>query len=173
MKKLLILLALVVVAAFLATAIMAQDKPAEKPKAAYVGVNACKMCHKPQFDAWSATPHAKAFAALKPEEQKKAECNVCHQTGKTAADSMIVNVTCEACHGAGSEYKKTMMAKAKWTADKAGQLKIAEAAGLVIPTAETCTTCHKKEGNPNYKEFTFDTMKGKVHPIAAAEPAKK
>jgi len=164
MKKLLILVALVVVVAMLMSAmVMAQDKP----KAAYVGVNSCKMCHKAQFDAWSTTGHAKAWASLKPEEQKKAECTACHETGKTAADSLITAVTCEACHGAGSEYKKTMMAKAKWTADKAGQLKLAEAAGLVMPTAETCVRCHKKEGNPNFKEFNFEERKGKVHPVAA------
>ncbi|PWB73116.1 hypothetical protein C3F09_05555 [candidate division GN15 bacterium] len=171
MKKLFILAALLIAAVFMiSTVIMAQA--AEKPKFTYVGEKSCKMCHKAEFDAWSATPHAKAYAALKPEEQKKAECAGCHETGKTAADSLLVNVSCEACHGPGSEYKKaTIMSKAKFAADKAAALKAATDAGLVIPTAETCTSkCHKKEGNPNFKEFNWEAMKGKVHPIAAATP---
>lgn len=92
-------------------------------------------------------------------------------TGKTAADSALVNVSCEACHGAGSDYKKLMM-PAKWKADPEGSKKAAIAAGLVFPPTEaTCVNCHKKEGNPNFKEFDFAKMKGLVHPVAAA-PAK-
>jgi hypothetical protein len=157
---------LVAVLLLLSSMVMAQDKP----KATFVGEKACKMCHKAQFDAWSKTKHAAAFAALKPEEQKKAECVGCHETGKTAADSMIVNVTCEACHGAGSEYKKpAIMSMAKFKADKPAALKAAVAAGLNYPPTEaTCMNCHKKEGNPNFKPFDFEKMKGLVHPIAAA-----
>ncbi len=172
MKKLFILAALLVTAVFVISSLV-MGQAAEKPKFTYVGEKSCKMCHKAEFDAWSATPHAKAFAALKPEEQKKAECTACHTTGKTAADSVLVNVACEACHGPGSEYKKaTIMSKTKFAADKAAALKAAQDAGLIIPTAETCTTkCHHKEGNPNFKEFNWDAMKDKVHPIAAAAPA--
>ncbi|MFZ1682490.1 MAG: multiheme c-type cytochrome [Candidatus Zixiibacteriota bacterium] len=170
MKKQFTILGIVLVVAIFAMAslVMAQDKA----KATFVGEKACKMCHKAQFDSWSKTKHATAFAALKPEEQKKAECTGCHMTGKTAADSAIVNVSCEACHGAGSEYKKpTIMSAAKFKADKAAQMKIAVEAGLVMPTEATCVNCHKKEGNPNFKEFDFAKSKGLVHPVAAA-PAK-
>ena len=38
------------------------------------------------------------------------------------------------------------------------------AAGLVIPTAETCTACHNEE-SPTYKGFEFEEMLAKVaHP---------
>jgi hypothetical protein len=169
MKKLFTIVGVLLVAAFLLSSMaMAQDKP----KATFVGEKACKMCHAKEFAAWSKTKHATAFAALKPEEQKKAECVGCHQTGKTAADSMIVNVTCEACHGAGSEYKKLMM-PTKWKADPEGSKKAAIAAGLVFPPVEAnCMNCHKKEGNPNFKPFDFEKMKGMVHPIAAAPAGK-
>lgn len=171
MKKLFTFAAIVVALALLVTAmVVAQDKP----KATFVSEKGCKGCHAAEFKAWSETKHANAFAALKPEEQKKAECIGCHQTGAMADGTTIVNVTCEACHGAGSEYKKTMMKKADWTADKAAALKKAEAAGLVLPTAETCTSsCHKKEGNPNFKPFDFEKAKLLVHPVKAAEPAPK
>jgi len=169
MKKLIVLAALLVAVVFvISSLVMAQ----EKPKFTYVGDKACKMCHKAQHEAWAATKHAKAFDALKPEEQKKAECTACHVTGKTAADSLLVGVACEACHGPGSEYKKaTIMSKTKFAADKAAAMKAAVEAGLIIPTADNCVKCHKKEGNPNFKEFNFETMKGKVHPLAVVAPA--
>jgi cytochrome c553 len=65
------------------------------------------------------------------------------------------------------------MSKAKFAADKAGALKLAVGAGLVMPTAETCIRCHTKEGNPNFKEFDFAKSKGLVHPKKAAAPAEK
>ncbi len=162
---------LVAVLILLASMVMAQDKP----KATYVGDKSCKMCHSAQWNAWSKTKHASAWSALKPEEQKKAECAGCHETGKTAADSMLTNVQCEACHGAGSEYKKpTVMSASKFKADHDGQLKVALAAGLTFPPTEAnCLKCHKKEGNPNFKEFDFAKMKDLVHPVAAPATEKK
>ena len=127
----------------------------------YVGEKACKMCHKVEYDSWMTTKHATAWATLKPEEQKKAECAGCHQTGKTAADSMIVNVSCEACHGPGSEYKA--MTKMK-------DLKLATAAGLMMPTEATCVQCHNKN-SPNFKAFSFaEAVKAGVHKKAERKP---
>ncbi len=172
MKKLTTVLAVIVA---VTAAVTAQDKPAAaKAAATYVGAEKCKMCHKAQFAAWSESKHAKAWDALKPEEQTKAECVTCHQTGMTAEKAQLNGVQCEACHGAGSEYKKpTIMSAAKFKADKVAQLKVAVEAGLVIPTEATCVKCHKKEGNPNFKEFNFEKMKLLVHPVKAAAPEKK
>jgi hypothetical protein len=169
MKRLLIFtLMLMALVALIAGSVMAQDKP----KFTYVGDAKCKMCHKDNHASWMETKHAKAFAALKPEEQKKPECVKCHMTGTTAENVVLEGVQCEACHGPGSEYKKpTIMSKAKFAADKAVALKAAKDAGLVIPTAETCVRCHTKEGNPNFKEFDFAKSKGLVHPKKAAAPA--
>lgn len=165
MKKLVLLMVVVLAVAAIATA---QEKAAAK--FTYVGAEKCKMCHKAEFEAWSATPHAKAFDVLKPEEQKKAECTKCHVTGATAEGTALNGVQCEACHGAGSEYKKpTIMSKAKWAADKAAAMKVAKEAGLVMPVEADCVKCHTKEGNPNFKAFDFAKMKGLVHPVKAAE----
>lgn len=75
-----------------------------------LGAQACKTCHKVQFASWAATAHAKRTPPL----------------------------DCEACHGAGSEYKSmaTMKDPAK-----------AKAAGLVTPGVAFCTTCHKRGWN--------------------------
>ena len=111
----------------------------------YVGTNNCKMCHKLQYDSWSKTKHASAWAALKPEEQAKPECAECHMVGKTKTDSLIVDVGCEACHGPGSAYKnmKTMKDKA-----------LAAAAGLLPVTEATCLRCHN-ERSPQFKGFDY------------------
>ena len=126
----------------------------------YVGEKSCKMCHKAQYDSWLTTPHAKAWEKLKPEEQKNAECAGCHSVGKTKADSLLVNVACEACHGPGSEYKtkKTME-----------DPKLAAAAGLLPITEATCVRCHNKK-SPTFKSFTYaEALKTGIH----AHPPKE
>ena len=173
MRKIVILLSvLVALVAFFSLSLAEEAAKAEtkEVKHDYVGATKCKGCHKAQFDAWSETPHAKAWDALSAEEQKKDECVTCHMTGTTAGETpeMLTGVQCEACHGPGADYKSPkIMSKKKWADDPDGQMKMAVEAGLVMPTAETCTRCHKKEGNPNFKPFEFDKMKDKVHPVKA------
>lgn len=160
MKKLLVAAGAVVIAISFATMAQAQTKTdtlkwAEKTFK-YVGEKACKTCHKVEHESWLTLKHANAWAALKPEEQKKPECAGCHMTGKTAADSMIVNVTCEACHGPGSEYKSMKNMK---------DPKLAAAAGLLPVTEATCLQCHNKN-SPTFKGFTFaEAMKTGMHKI--------
>ena len=164
-----IFLMLAVVMLFAAAAFTADEaKKADKAAYEYVGPNKCKMCHKDVYAAWEATSHAKAFDVLSAEEQKKDECVSCHMTGTDAKGKAINHVTCESCHGAGSEYKSPkIMSKKKWAADPETYKQMAIDAGLIYPTAETCVGCHKEEGNPNFKPFDFEKMKGKVHPVAA------
>ncbi len=57
-----------------------------------VGADKCKMCHKVQFESWSASKHAA-------------------QTPK---------VECEDCHGNGSDYKTMAVMKDLAAAKKAG-----------------------------------------------------
>lgn len=112
----------------------------------YVGKDKCKLCHKQQHDSWLTTMHAKAWEALKPEEQKKDSCIVCHITGKDAAGTMLTGVQCEACHGPGSAYKTQANMK---------DVKLAMAAGLTEPTKEVCVKCHNDK-SPTFKGFDFD-----------------
>ena len=57
-----------------------------------IGPEKCKMCHKVQFDSWTAHKHAKATPVL----------------------------DCEGCHGAGSDYKAMSVMKDKAAAKTAG-----------------------------------------------------
>jgi hypothetical protein len=165
----------------------------------YVGAKKCKMCHNAekagaQFTKWTESKHAKAFETLASEAAKKiatdkgiadpqkaAECLSCHQTGNGVAAEHLAatytaeGVTCESCHGAGADYIK--MKTMQGIRDKS--LK-AEEYGLVMPTEETCKTCHNDK-SPTFKSFDFAEYGKKIeHKIpegykrgGAAEEASK
>jgi len=178
-RKILIVIVMLVLAAFIGGSLMAADpaKPDDKPAAAatkaaakfeYVGKDKCKLCHKlKEYDSWLTTAHAKAWESLKPEEQKKDSCIVCHTTGKDATGTMLTGVQCEACHGAGSAYKTQANMKDK---------KLALAAGLTEPTKAVCVKCHNDK-SPTFKGFDFDKYlkdpKGMHKLFPKAAPAEK
>ena len=54
------------------------------------------------------------------------------------ADESLPGVQCEACHGAGADFKKMSIMKDR---------DAAVANGLVIPTQATCDGCHKDDGH--------------------------
>jgi hypothetical protein len=173
----------------------AQEKtPAKAPEKApekavehqFVGVDGCKICHKSeakgdQYGKWLASPHAKAFEVLASDEakavakkaglegnpQESDACLGCHVTAHGVKAELLGEkykaedgVGCESCHGAGGDYKTMKVMKDK---------DAAIAAGLVLPTEETCKTCHN-EKSPTYKEFVFKTAVAKIaHPYPKAE----
>ena len=147
--------------------------------AQYVGLSRCRPCHLPQAKSWQETKMAKAFELLKPgvaAESKRAHkidpnkdythdvsCLPCHVTGygkpggfesveKTPA---LVGVQCEQCHGAGAGYLKPNLMSLQNKEYKRAEL---VAAGLVIPEAQTCESCHNKK-SPFYTPFDFQTRK--------------
>lgn len=148
----------------------------------YEGANQCKMCHNSpkkgaQFTKWSETAHSKAYVNLASPEAKKIAkekgiedpqksdaCLKCHVTGHgQPADNFgpkfkaeEEGVGCEACHGAGSEYKKMKVMKDVY----AGTVKGATV-GLIKPSEKVCVTCHNSESS-NYKEFKFAEFKAKI-----------
>ncbi|MCF7801757.1 MAG: cytochrome c family protein [Candidatus Marinimicrobia bacterium] len=126
-----------------------------------------------------ATDAAKQIAVdrgIKTAPDKSPECLQCHVTGwgdpsgyqltvdpndrrAMAKNAALENVGCEACHGAGSEYKgkKVMEAITAGTIDPA-------TVGLVLPDEATCKKCHN-ENSPTDKEFVFEeAVKLIAHP---------
>lgn len=146
-KGLTLVLTLIVALAFVSIA-FAQEAAAPKAekKHEYVGAAKCKMCHIKEYKSWEASKKAKTFSVLNAEQQKDPKCNVCHITGKLADGTVLEGVQCEACHGPGADYKAKEVMKDK---------KAAMAAGMIEPTEAVCVTCHKKEGNPNFKPFNY------------------
>jgi nitrate/TMAO reductase-like tetraheme cytochrome c subunit len=98
----------------------------------YVGAAKCKMCHKVQYASWEGTNHAKATETAKASTDREfsADCLTCHATN---ASEDFAGVQCEACHGAGADFKKMSIMK---------DLEAAKANGLMIPTQATCDGCH-------------------------------
>jgi hypothetical protein len=148
------LMALVVVAAA-AAALSAADFT-------YVGADKCKMCHKVEYTSWLETFHAKATDNAKASTDRKfgPDCLKCHATN---SDEAMAGVQCEACHGAGSEFKKMNVMK---------DLALAKQSGLVVPTQATCDGCHT--GADHAKKVSFDENKGNkkaIHEFKAAGPA--
>lgn len=161
----------------LAAAAVAADAPA------IIGVPKCKICHGKktgdQYKIWQGSKHATAFATLGTDAAKEiaAErglgdpqteeaCLKCHAThaflGRDVAldpktkYEVAEGVGCESCHGAGSEYRPKKIME-----DREASL----AAGLILPTEETCVKCHNEE-SPTYQGFDFATYYEKIkHPV--------
>lgn len=145
--------------------------PANAAPHEYIGAAKCKMCHnKPatgeQYKKWADSPHAKAMQSLKGAEAKNPKCLKCHSTafGLELSDTQPITVaegvSCESCHGAGSDYKSSSTMK---------DLAKAKAAGLIVPDEKLCKKCHNPE-SPNFKGFNFKTYSAKIaHPNPAKE----
>lgn len=169
------------------------DQPYHAFAATFVGVDKCKTCHRKPEDGnahgiWQDSRHSKAYATLgTPEARAVAEkagvadpqndpkCLKCHVTGYLTPGAAFdekfdraEGVGCEACHGAGSEYRKksTMEDITRGTIDAAS-------VGLNSrPDHTTCEQCHNPE-SPTFKSFDYETMQAKInHPIPEAKKAE-
>ncbi len=127
----------------------------------FVGVKKCKSCHGKekigdQYTVWLDSKHAKALETLATDKAKEwaqekglgdpqtaEECVKCHVTAHGVPDDMLskkfdrtLGVQCEACHGAGKDYrKKKVMIDRDLSLEK----------GLIAQTEVVCTTCHNDD----------------------------
>ncbi len=159
----------------------------------FAGAKKCKKCHErpaigDQYAVWEQTKHAKAFGSLATDKAKKwaseagvadpqtdERCVKCHSTAYGVPDEMVsrkfdreAGVQCEACHGAGKDYRKK---KVMIDHD------LAVSKGLVPQTEAVCLECHNDESpawDPerytlaNGKKVGFDyeqAVKAIVHPV--------
>jgi len=144
----------------------------------YVGAGKCKICHKTekqgkQFPVWEEGKHSKSYAALSsPEASMKAqemgvenpsespECIKCHvPLFEKAPEFKEEGVTCEVCHGPGSDYKKLSVMKSREESVNNGL--------TVKETPEEkkawCLTCHE---NAHGTSFDFEASWQKIkHPV--------
>lgn len=173
MKKIVILV--IVMAFALVIALLSQNFT-------HVGAAKCAICHKTetqgkQYPIWQGTKHSQSFAApgsplaadiaksagvLNPAESPL--CLKCHAPlFEKAPDLKAEGVTCEVCHGPGSEYKKLSIMK-----DKAAAVQN----GLVIYESQDaikkhCLGCHE---NAHGKSFDFAAAWEKIkHPKPEAK----
>jgi len=124
----------------------------------YVGAGKCKDCHRTnsqgrQYPIWESSKHAQAFNNLKTEAAKKRAteagvtgapeqspvCLKCHALlAEKVPELAVEGVTCEVCHGPGSNYKKLNVMMNHDEAVKNGL--IAYASTDAVKTF--CLTCH-------------------------------
>lgn len=145
----------------------------------YGGVKKCRSCHKKepignQYGSWEKTGHATAFKTLSTDQAKEwateagvadpttdEACVKCHVTAYGVPAERIGmkfkaedGVQCEACHGAGTDYrKKKVMIDRDLAVEK----------GLILQSAEVCTTCHNDESpawDPNRYKLADGSTSG-------------
>lgn len=133
----------------------------------YVGAAKCAICHKTetqgrQYPIWQGSKHSQSIAALSSSQaaeyakqaniQNPAEspdCLKCHgPLHEKAPELKTEGVTCEVCHGPGSEYKKLNIMK---------DVALAKQNGLIVydnkdAIQKHCLTCH---ANSHGKSFDF------------------
>ena len=147
-------------AAFALTAVVLVSVGAQAADHEYVGADKCKMCHKVEYTSWETTVHAKATDAAKASKERTfgPECLKCHATN---ASEDFPGVQCEACHGAGGDYKKMSIMK---------DLEAAKANGLIIPTQATCDGCHTGEDHAKKVSLADNkSNKAAIHEFKTAD----
>ncbi len=108
----------------------------------FTGAEKCRPCHLPEFNSWSEAAHAGATADARGSADFQPSCLGCHATG---GREDLEGVQCESCHGPGSEY---------WPIPVMMDVDKAVAAGLHIPSQETCNRCH--DGQDHHAAVEFD-----------------
>jgi YVTN family beta-propeller protein len=153
----------------------------------YTGVMACAACHQGptmsyQFEKWRDGPHARAYAVLATEKARKIaeeagikdspsqtpHCLYCHAPEWAYTKESFLEgadprdgVTCESCHGPGSQYSPEAVMRDKTAA---------RAAGLWKVDRSTCMRCHK---DAHGRKFDYDQAATKIsHPTRPATPAQ-
>jgi hypothetical protein len=147
----------------------------------YIGTKKCKKCHLKQYKSWAQTKMANVYDLLKPGERAEAktkagldpekdytqdpECLPCHTTGYGKPGGFVslektpelAGVSCEMCHGAGSEYTREQFMSNKNKNYK--RTEVAQVGLINPPTAKTCTELCHNEKSPFFKSFDFEKRK--------------
>ena len=129
-----------ILASCLAAALFA---PAASRAADTVGPETCRACHPSAYEAWLASPHARAREALPERSRNEPRCLSCHAPD---LQDGLAGVTCEACHGPGRVYAAPYVMR---------DPELARAVGLQDPGQKTCTGCHT-ESTPSLERFEYE-----------------
>ena len=142
---------------------------------AYVGAKKCQICHKTekqgmQYPIWEKSLHFKSAAALTSAMAgqmaqtlgitgplaENEKCQKCHAPlFQKAPDLKNEGVTCEACHGPGSEYKKLSLMQNREEALKNGLTHLQNQEEI----QKSCLACHE---NSHGIKFDFAAAHEKI-----------
>jgi hypothetical protein len=148
----------------LATVLLAAAAPSFPHAGDKVGPEACRACHPSAYEAWLATPHARAREALPERSRSEARCLSCHAPD---ADDGLSAVSCESCHGGGRLYAAPYVMR---------DAELSRALGLLDPGERACLACHT-ESTPSLVKFDYARKvaliaHGKEPPPQAPAPRK-
>jgi hypothetical protein len=147
-------------AALLAAA-LALAAPAIARSADTVGPDTCRACHPSAYDAWAASPHARARESLPERSRNEPRCLSCHAPD---AEDGLAGVSCEACHGSGRTYSAPYVMR---------DAELARAVGLLEAGPKTCAACHT-ESTPSLVRFEYERKLALIRhgkePAAAPPP---
>ncbi len=107
-----------------------------------VGAETCKACHPAAYEAWHASPHARARESLPERSRNDKRCLSCHAPD---IEDGLVGVSCESCHGPGRSYSAPYVMR---------DPELARAVGLADPGERTCAGCHT-ESTPSLVRFEY------------------
>lgn len=116
--------------------------PARPRAADHVGPETCKACHPAAYDAWHASPHARALESLPERSRADRRCLSCHAPD---LDDGIAGVSCEGCHGPGRLYSAPYVMR---------DPELARAVGLADPGERACAACHT-DSTPSLVRFDY------------------
>ncbi len=130
-----------------------------------VGPETCKACHPSAYEAWLATPHARARESLPERNRNDARCLSCHAPD---AEDGLAGVSCESCHGAGRLYAAPYVMR---------DAELSRALGLQDVGEKSCLACHT-EATPSLVKFEYARklaliQHAKEPPPRPAAPARK
>lgn len=123
-----------------------------------VGPETCKACHPAAYEAWAASPHARAREALPERSRGEPRCLTCHAPD---AEDGLAGVSCEACHGDGRLYSARYVMR---------DPELARAVGLLDPGEKTCTACHT-DLTPSLVRFEYERKLPLIRHWEDAPPA--
>jgi hypothetical protein len=116
-----------------------------------IGPQACATCHAAQAADWAGHAHARAYRSLPPKERNNPLCLNCHASDAARPEA---GVTCEACHGVGSEYAEAHLMKDKHLRGYLGLEKVEMA---------RCQQCHQSGHSSKLKPLDLKTLWNKLH----------
>ena len=150
------------VSAVVAVFLFASPLQAGEPK--NLGPQQCASCHTQQTEEWQGHRHAKAFDTLPENERLNPLCLSCHAPDPERREA---GVTCEACHGAGSEYAVDHIMRDPYLRGFLGLKKVEVA---------TCARCHQGAHTTKLKPVDVLKLWNQLHhsrtaPTPQATPA--
>jgi hypothetical protein len=124
-----------------------------------IGSASCRACHRAIYEAWSASPHGVATAALDLDERVDTACKPCHAPLFDPDHPVMSSedaVGCEACHGPGSVYSILAVMIDPLKREGAG----------IREGRQACPECHNPE-HADHIERDFANEMRRVHQAPA------